>query len=158
LDNEDKRLKLVNEIEKAAGSLNMYEILDTVIINTLGNDEKTDDKNNSIRDLVENITEAIENVKLSSILNTMDENTVKSIGNILINAFGGFVKTKAGYIVELINIPEIVESEINSFDIEFAEKIIIDISKKELSAITWLGALLGGIMGLLTPLMQLLNK
>jgi uncharacterized membrane protein YheB (UPF0754 family) len=158
LDNEDKRLKLVNEIEKAAGSLNMYEILDTVIINTLGNDEKTDDKNNSLRDLVENITEAIENIKLSSILNTMDENTVKSIGNILINAFGGFVKTKAGYIVELINIPEIVESEINSFDIEFAEKIIIDISKKELSAITWLGALLGGIMGLLTPLMQLIYK
>jgi uncharacterized membrane protein YheB (UPF0754 family) len=158
LDSEDKRIKLINEMEKAASSLNIYEILDTVIINTIGNEKVDEDSNNSLGDLVENITEAMENIRLSSLISSIDADTVKSISNILISAFGGFVKNKAGYIVELINIPEIVENEINGFDVEFAEKIIIDISKRELSAITWLGALLGGIMGLLTPLMQLLYK
>lgn len=49
-----------------------------------------------------------------------------------------------------------VEDEINRFDVAFAEEIIIEIANKELKAITWLGALLGGIMGMLSPLLQLI--
>ena len=38
----------------------------------------------------------------------------------------------------------------------FVEKLILDIASKELKAITWLGALLGGIMGLLSPILSAL--
>ncbi len=46
---------------------------------------------------------------------------------------------------------KLIEEEINSFDVAFTEEIIIEIANKELKAITWLGALLGGIMGILMP-------
>lgn len=158
IDKSEKRINIVDEVEKAASTINLYKIMDTMIVNSLGNTSNIDNQNNNLMELVENILAATENIKASSIISSMDEDTIKSTGSIIISAFGGFIENKAGYIVELINIPEIVESEINSFDIEFAEKIILDIAKKELSAITWLGALLGGVMGLLTPLMQLLYK
>ena len=59
-------------------------------------------------------------------------------------------------IIEFFNISRIVEDKIQSFDVNFTEKLILDIADKELKAITWLGALLGGIMGILTPLLQML--
>ena len=55
----------------------------------------------------------------------------------------------------LFNISKIVEEQINSFDVAFAEELIIEIAHKELKAITWLGAILGGIMGILSPLLQM---
>jgi uncharacterized membrane protein YheB (UPF0754 family) len=64
-----------------------------------------------------------------------------------------FIENEAPNIIEAIDIPKIVEKQINSFDVTFAEKIIISIAKKELNAITWLGALLGAIIGILSPIL-----
>lgn len=68
--------------------------------------------------------------------------------------YTGIVKNKAPQVLETMNIPKIVEDEINGFDIEFAEKLITDIAQRELSAITWLGGLLGGVIGIVIPLME----
>ncbi|MCY6959201.1 DUF445 family protein [Clostridium brassicae] len=66
--------------------------------------------------------------------------------------FDRFVTNKAGDFIEAFNIKKIVEDKINSFEVSFAEEIILEIASKELSAITWLGALLGFIMGFLSTL------
>ncbi|MEF9959433.1 MAG: DUF445 family protein [Niameybacter sp.] len=50
--------------------------------------------------------------------------------------------------LETLNISQIVEDKIKSMDLLELEKLILDIMKKELRAIVWLGALLGMIMGL----------
>lgn len=68
--------------------------------------------------------------------------------------YTGLVKNKAPQVLDTMNIPKIVEDEINGFEIEFAEKLITDIAQRELSAITWLGALLGAIMGIVVPIME----
>lgn len=47
-----------------------------------------------------------------------------------------------------IRLEEIVERQVRDFPIERLEEIIVDISGREFRAITWLGALLGGIIGL----------
>jgi uncharacterized membrane protein YheB (UPF0754 family) len=72
------------------------------------------------------------------------------------NIFNRFLEKEALEIIEAMDIPKIVENRINSFDVAFAEEIIISLSEKELSAITWLGALLGAIMGILSPLLSAL--
>ncbi len=59
-------------------------------------------------------------------------------------------------LIDRLKISKIVEDEINSFEIDFAEELILDIAKRELQAITNLGALLGAILGLLSPLIQYL--
>lgn len=93
------------------------------------------------------------NAKLSDYVGK-DEEVIEQVAmNIAGEIFNRFVENEASEMVEVLNIPEIVEERINSFDVEFAEKIIIDIANKELNAITWLGALLGGVIGIVTPLL-----
>lgn len=55
------------------------------------------------------------------------------------------------YVTKLIasvKLSSIIEKQINSFDIEMFEEVILTIAKKELRAITWLGGLLGFIMSI----------
>ncbi|MCY6355707.1 DUF445 family protein [Clostridium sp. ZS2-4] len=66
--------------------------------------------------------------------------------------FDRFITNKAGEFIAAFDIKKIVEDRINSFDVAFAEEIILEIASKELSAITWLGALLGCIMGFVSTL------
>ena len=51
------------------------------------------------------------------------------------------------------NISGIIEQRINDMEMAEAEAIILDVMKKELRAIIWLGALLGSIMGTLTTIL-----
>lgn len=59
-----------------------------------------------------------------------------------------FVKANIGTFLETFELKAIVESEVNAFSVGDIEKLIFTIVDKELKAITWFGALLGFIMGL----------
>ena len=49
--------------------------------------------------------------------------------------------------IQELNIPKVVEEKINEFDMAELEKMIMEIAKKELNALVWLGGLLGMLMG-----------
>ncbi|UXR68291.1 DUF445 family protein [Staphylococcus pasteuri] len=51
-------------------------------------------------------------------------------------------------IMRKINLRQLIEDQINTFDLEYIEKIIIDIANKELKLIMSLGFILGGIIGI----------
>ena len=55
-------------------------------------------------------------------------------------------------ILQDIDISGIIEQRIKEMDMAEAEAIILDVMKKELRAIVWLGALLGSIMGTITAI------
>ncbi|MCG4585823.1 DUF445 domain-containing protein, partial [Anaerosalibacter bizertensis] len=93
---------------------------------------------------------------ISYMLESVEETTVEKIINFSKVIFEKFIKNKLPDIIESFNISKVVEDEINKFDVAFAEEIILEIASKELKAITWLGALLGGIMGILSPILQLI--
>lgn len=63
-------------------------------------------------------------------------------------AYVSFVKGNIKTFLETFNVSSIVEGEINTFSVMEVETLIFGIVDKELKAITWLGALLGFIMGL----------
>lgn len=48
----------------------------------------------------------------------------------------------------------LIEDQIRRFDAASIETIILDVADRELKAITWLGALLGAVMGLLQPVIH----
>lgn len=52
-------------------------------------------------------------------------------------------------IVAAINLQKLVREQVADFPIERLERIVLSVSGKEFRAITWLGALLGGLIGLL---------
>lgn len=77
-----------------------------------------------------------------------------NIVSILDKLYNDFVENKSAKVLEIVDIASIVESQINAFEVDYAEEIIIGIANKELKAITWLGALLGGVLGILSPLLS----
>ena len=50
-------------------------------------------------------------------------------------------------IMTKINLRQMVENQINTFDLDYIERLIIEIANKELKLIMSLGFILGGIIG-----------
>lgn len=66
--------------------------------------------------------------------------------------YEAFIEEKAENFISKINIPKVVEDKINEFDVAELEKMIVEIAKKELNALVWLGGLLGMLMGFINLL------
>ncbi|KRQ87908.1 hypothetical protein ABG79_00073 [Caloramator mitchellensis] len=96
------------------------------------------------------------NANLDKILEDINPEELETFFDTIKRGLEELLKNNIEYFIELLNISKIVEDRINSFDVEFAEKIILEVASKELKAITWLGALLGGLIGLLNPLIELI--
>lgn len=60
-------------------------------------------------------------------------------------------------LVEAVQLPWLVEEEVRKFPIEQVESIILSVSGKEFRAITWLGVLLGGMIGFLQAIFLILQ-
>jgi len=85
-------------------------------------------------------------LKMSDITANHDEQVAQVKSGIL-NAYRTIITEHLPRILQDIDISHIIEQRINDMDMDEAEAIILDVMKKELKAIVWLGALLGCIMG-----------
>lgn len=77
---------------------------------------------------------------------------IAQIKNGIFNAYRVIIIEHLPRILQDIDISTIIEQRINEMDMKEAEAIILDVMKKELRAIVWLGALLGSIMGTINAL------
>lgn len=57
------------------------------------------------------------------------------------------VEKQSARFIQRLNVSEIVENKINEFDVAYLEELIMEISRKELNALVWMGGLLGIIIG-----------
>lgn len=92
-------------------------------------------------------------IDMKSIFKGEVDKLTQSSSKIVKELYNKFIENKAPEVIEVLDIAKIVEEKINEFDVAFSERIILEIASKELNAITWLGALLGAIMGLLSPIL-----
>lgn len=60
--------------------------------------------------------------------------------------------------MQAVQLPQLVEEQVRKFPVERLEEIILSVSGKEFRAITWLGVLLGGIIGLFQSLLMLVAR
>jgi len=131
---------------------NLSSILKDSIFNLNGNPAFCE----SIQELTDEIIDAVVNTPVSYILEKVEDETVSKAVDVLMDVYKGLIKNKLPRAIEALDISNIIEEKINTFDAAYVEKLIVEIASRELKAITWLGALLGGIMGLLSPLIQLI--
>lgn len=75
------------------------------------------------------------------------ENKVPNLKQILWEKYTQLVQNKFGQFVATLNVQGIIENKINEYDLQELENMIMEISRKELNALVWLGGLLGVIMG-----------
>lgn len=114
----------------------------------------SEDIENKINSIVSSTIEDTLNKTISDLLSGLSDERLTNIYNFSKRIFTQFAGNKLPEMITMLNVSKIVEDKINSFEIDYTEKLILDIAKKELNQITRLGALLGGILGLLSPFLQ----
>ncbi|MCB2306448.1 DUF445 family protein [Clostridium estertheticum] len=119
-------------------------------INSIIENESTKSKINEIVGVMIN---RLLHAEMKSIFKGEGDEVTKSVSKVVKTVYNKFIENKAPEVIEVLDIAKIVEEKINEFDVAFSERIILEIASKELNAITWLGALLGAIMGLLSPIL-----
>lgn len=72
------------------------------------------------------------------------------------NVYEDIINNKLADILRTVNIAEVINNKVNELDLLELEKMIILLMKKELSALVWLGGLLGIIMGFINVLLNTL--
>ncbi|MDR2903799.1 MAG: DUF445 domain-containing protein [Clostridiales bacterium] len=77
-------------------------------------------------------------------LSAENEASLKALAHTAIKAA---LENGGGYVIKNIDMGKIIEDKINGFEVDEAEKIIVSVVNRELNAITWLGGLLGLILG-----------
>lgn len=66
----------------------------------------------------------------------------------VIKTYHQLIDKNIGILIHALNLSKLVEDQINGYDVLTFEKMLLEIMRKELNAIVWLGGLLGCIMGL----------
>jgi len=56
-------------------------------------------------------------------------------------------------VLEAVQLPKLVREQVEKFPVERLEQVVLSVSGREFRAITWLGVLLGGIIGLIQALL-----
>lgn len=165
LNTEENIDSIIRKLNCKISSFSSYEEIIKVLFNDYEN-ILIDNIDSMISQIVNNnqlygeISKIIEKVFDKFLQNSLNDicynkqNLENSIMSILDNLYNDFVENKSAKVLEIVDISLIVEEQINAFEVDYAEEIIIGIANKELKAITWLGALLGGILGILSPLLS----
>ena len=111
-------------------------------------------QNNSqqmIQNLVTEESDHLMEMTMSQVITSHSEQLAQVKSGIF-NAYRVIITEHLPRILQDIDISAIIEERINEMDMAEAEAIILDVMKKELRAIVWLGALLGSIMGIFSVL------
>ncbi len=96
--------------------------------------------------------EEIMNKPLKEITSNVEELIIEKMVPAVLDHGIGYLSKHITPLIAKLQIAKIVEEQVASFPMEHLEKIVLSIAKKELSMITYLGALLGGIIGIVQGL------
>ena len=107
-----------------------------------------------VKNLVNEESGKLMDMKLCTVIGKYDDKLPGWIDK-AVELYVSAIESNTDRILAGINIEKIVEDKINALEVKELEKLILGLAKTELNAIVYLGALLGFIMGWITPLLGL---
>ncbi len=166
LNNSDLIIELINSLEN---NLSNHEDIGSLLENI-----NIDIEESSIKYIIDNFEGLTKRMELKEVTGSFVDSAMTNleamkmkklftkegrdlstkISSIVLKLYSSFIENKALEFIELFNVAQVVEEKINEFEVTYAEEIILEIASKELSAITWLGGVLGGILGILSPILS----
>jgi len=156
LENEENQIEVANQIIKVVDNIlgkQVSDVLDTeqyiktvskvsqMVYNQMISFIESEGFNEILKELI---------IKVASMELELPEHMKSGIENSIEKTYISFAKSRLPIFLAQFNVTGIVESEVNNFSVQQVEDLIFKIVDKELKAITWLGALLGFGMGLIT--------
>ncbi|HDK7175721.1 TPA: DUF445 family protein [Clostridium botulinum] len=139
---------LNNIIEKI--NIDPYKFINSIIDKFIDSENFEVIINNLISDIIENFMKT----PIYELTQGNEEGILNTSYQMVKNVYNRFIENQAEEVISILDIASIVEDRINEFDVYLAEEIILEISSKELKAITWLGGLLGALIGILSPILS----
>ncbi|MEG0774141.1 DUF445 family protein [Clostridium sp.] len=108
----------------------------------------------AIKTFINSALERVLNTRMKELFGKDGRDVSMKLSSITLSLYNSFIENKASDFIEIFDIAKVVEEKINEFEVTYAEEIILEIANKELNAITWLGAVLGGALGVLSPILS----
>ncbi|MCM3517904.1 DUF445 domain-containing protein [Staphylococcus xylosus] len=146
LTNHPKAKDIANQIID-----NEYETFKSKQLSEVLNEQQFQSFKTSITDLaigymdINNMATKSLNTLMPNFIHFLENKVTQKLTNVIIENASKHMSP----IMKKVNLRQMVEQQINTFDLAYIEKLIIDIANKELKLIMFLGFLLGGIIGLL---------
>lgn len=98
-----------------------------------------------------------ESVRITDVSSKIDERYYEALKSLFMSRYEDAVESYFPLVFEALSISDVIEGKINEFEMAEAEEIIISVVDRELKAITYLGGLLGFIIGIVPPVLQSLG-
>ncbi len=111
----------------------------------------SNDSEEIVANLIDQESGKLLDTPVCDLLKGHDEQLIQ-LRHILIDGYRQVISVHLPKILSTIDISRIIRDRINEMDIEEGERILLEVMDKELRAIVWLGALLGGIIGIVNSL------
>ncbi|OEK79379.1 DUF445 domain-containing protein [Staphylococcus equorum] len=130
---------------------NEYETMKAKNLNELVSESQCNSFKTSVTELavgyldVDKVSKQSFNTLMPSFIHFLESKVSQKLTDVIIENISKHISP----IMKKINLRQMIEEQINTFDLAYIEKLIIDIANKELKLIMLLGFLLGGIIGLL---------
>lgn len=110
---------------------------------------------NNLEDIVYGLigqeSDKLLDTRVCDLLKDHDEQLIQ-LRHILLDGYRQVISVHLPKILSTIEISRIIRERINEMDMDESERLILSVMSKELRAIVWLGALLGGIIGVVNSL------
>lgn len=104
------------------------------------------------KNILEGLWKFIGSTPISNLNMVIPNSIIDGLGETAFEYYTKIITNHSKVIADIMDISALVESKINEFSSEEAEEIIISVVHKQLQGITWLGALLGFIIGIIPNL------
>ncbi|OFH46193.1 hypothetical protein BJN05_11995 [Listeria monocytogenes] len=99
--------------------------------------------------------EKIFNQPIQVILRNYEATIVEKVIPFAVERMLDFVATHSAEIVERMDLAKLVETQIATFSLPEIEKLVVEISGRELKMITYLGGILGGFIGVIQGILAM---
>ena len=96
--------------------------------------------------------------KVSELTGSIKNKDIFELAELLVLNSQRLIPKYSPLLLKTINIKSTIQKSVDGLDVSEIENVLLGITNKELTYITWFGGLLGLVIGLATPLLELLIK
>ena len=101
-----------------------------------------------IKKVIVKLMQPIQNIRLANLSMLISTDTKEQINETVFLYYKKIISTNSNEVANVMDISRMVEEKINEYSSEEAEKVILSVVKTQLRGITWIGAILGALIGI----------
>lgn len=111
-----------------------------------------------VKQLADRCIDGLLQAKMSYVLELLPDDARENPGRLALGLYRFLVQKQVPGLVRFLDVNAMIRRQVEELDVLQVEELLLGIMRRELVAITWLGGLLGAILGLVMVGMQYLAK